>query len=296
MLKNMSVIQSIRIPFLILTPICVFLAIAIASYQQIEFSMLYAFISLVGAISAHIAVNTINEYQDFKSGLDFKTQQTAFSGGSGLLPKNPHLAKSVYVLSLLSILMTILVGCFFIFLHGYSILLLGLIGLLIIVTYTQWLNKIAFLCLIAPGLGFGTLIIGGTYFCITGQYNNHMWLITMIPFLLINNLLLLNQYPDIDADKSSGRNHLPIKYGVKISTIVYFINALIAQLILVYLVANSILPTYSLITLIPMLLSYLSSLGMIKLGKDIATQPQFLVANVGCSILTPLVLGITLLF
>lgn len=295
-IKPMSILQSIRIPFLVLTPVCVLLAIAIAIYQQIDFSILHASIALIGALAAHIAVNTINEYQDYKSGLDFITKQTPFSGGSGLLPENPHLAQKVYALSVFAILITVSVGCYFIFLYGWSILPLGLIGLSIIVTYTQWINKSAFLCLIAPGLGFGILIIGGTYFCITGHFNNSMWLITLIPFLLINNLLLLNQYPDIDADKSIGRNHFPIKYGVKTSTAVYIASTVSAQLMLIYLVITAHLPTYSLLAILPMSLSYISILGMIKLEKNIASAPKFLAFNVACTILTPLVLSITLLF
>lgn len=296
MTNNVSVMQSMRLPFLVLTPVCVLLAMAIASYQQVDFSVFYVFISLVGALAAHIAVNTINEYQDFKSGLDFKTKQTPFSGGSGLLPANPHLAKKVFAVSVLSVLVTVIVGCYFIFIYGWTILPLGLAGLIIIVTYTQWINKDAFICLIAPGLGFGTLIIGGTYFCITGNYNSSMWLITIIPFLLINNLLLLNQYPDIDADKSIGRNHFPIRYGVKASTAVYIFSTVSAQLLLIYLVIMAHLPTYALLVLLPMSLGYISIIGMIKLGKGIASQPQFLAANVACSILAPLVLAITLLY
>lgn len=293
--KHMGVVQSIRLPFLVLTPICVLLAVAIADYQQITFSTFHVFICLIGALAAHIGVNTINEYQDFKSGLDFKTQKTAFSGGSGLLPVNPHLANKVYFVSIIAILMTFIVGCYFIFIYGWAILPLGLIGLTIVLTYTQWINKYAVICLIAPGLGFGTLIVGGTYFCISGHYNSNMWLITLIPFLLINNLLLLNQYPDIDADKSIGRSHFPIKYGVKNSTLVYIFSTLSAQLLLVYLVKAAYLPPLALFAIVPMLLGYFSIIGMIKLGKNIATQPHFLAANVACSILTPLVLSITLL-
>lgn len=288
------VTQSMRLPFLVLPPACVLLAVAIAFYQQVDFSTFHAFIALIGALAAHIGVNTINEYQDFQSGLDFKTKQTPFSGGSGLLPQNPHLANTVFVVSVVSVLVTIFVGCYFIYLRGWALLPLGLVGLFIVITYTKWINKAAFLCLISPGLGFGVLIIGGTYFCITGNFNNSMWLITTIPFMLINNLLLLNQYPDIEADKSIGRNHFPIKYGVKASTIVYIISTICAQLVLIALVIANYLPNLALLSLVPMLLSYISIFGMIKLGKNIAMQPQFLAANVMCSVLTPIVLSITL--
>jgi 1,4-dihydroxy-2-naphthoate octaprenyltransferase len=170
MKKNVSVMQSMRLPFLVLSPVCVLLAVAIASYQQVYFSMTHVFISLIGALAAHIAVNTINEYQDFISGLDFKTKQTPFSGGSGLLPENPSLAKKVLTTGIISVLLTSSIGCYFVYFYGWAIMPLGLLGLIIVITYTQWLNRSALLCLIAPGLGFGSLIIGGTYFCITGSF------------------------------------------------------------------------------------------------------------------------------
>ena len=290
----MSITQSMRLPFLVLTPACVFLATAIAYYQQVDFSTFHLTMALIGALSAHIGVNTINEYQDFISGLDFNTQKTPFSGGSGLLPTKPHFAKKVLVLSVLSVLVTAIIGGYFIYIYGWAIAPLGLTGLFIIITYTKWINRNALICLIAPGLGFGTFIIGGTYFCLVGHYDNTMWLITMIPFLLINNLLLLNQYPDIEADKSIGRNHFPIRYGVKVSTFIYIVSAVSAQIVLVTLVSKDYLPANSLLAMLPMCLGYFSMLGMIKLGENIADKPQFLAANVACSILTPVVLAITL--
>lgn len=295
MTKNIAVLQSMRLPFLVLTPACVLLAVAIASYQQVPFSITHVLIALVGALAAHISVNTINEYQDFKSGLDYKTEQTPFSGGSGLLPANPHLANTVFIISIASVLVTVIVGGYFIFVHGWKILPLGLIGIAIIISYTQWINKAALVCLISPGLGFGILITGGTYFSITGDYNNNMWFITLIPFLLINNLLLLNQYPDIDADKSTGRNHFPIKYGIKASTLVYIVSTVFAQCVLLTLIQLEYLPSLALLALVPMLLGYVSIIGMMKLGKNIASQPKYLAANVMCSVLTPIVLSVTLL-
>ncbi len=36
---------------------------------------------------------------------------------------------------------------------------------------------------------------------------------TLVPFFLVSNLLLLNQFPDLEADRSAGRRHLPIVLG-----------------------------------------------------------------------------------
>ena len=294
MSRYILVLQAMRLPFLVLAPICVFLAVAIARSQQVAFDGVNVFLCLLGALAAHIAVNTLNEYQDFKSGLDFKTVRTPFSGGSGLLPTNPEVANQVLLVCIIALLLTVTVGCYFVALHGWQIVPLGLFGLLLVVTYTRWINRNALLCLLAPGIGFGIFIVGGSYFCITGEYNNTMWQLSFIPFLLINNLLLVNQYPDIDADKSVGRNHFPIKYGVKVSTAIYILFSVSAQLLLAYLVFLGGLPDRALFAFIPMLLSYGVMVGLLRLGKNIAVNPKFLAANVGCSVLTPLVLAISL--
>ena len=46
----------------------------------------HTFLALLGLIAFHISVNVLNDYHDYKSGIDLHTQRTPFSGGSGLLP------------------------------------------------------------------------------------------------------------------------------------------------------------------------------------------------------------------
>jgi 1,4-dihydroxy-2-naphthoate octaprenyltransferase len=83
-------------------------------------------------------------------------------------------------------------------------------------------------CLIAPGPGFGVLTVVGTKVLLTGTYEPLSWLVSLVPFFLFNNLLLLNQYPDVEADASVGRRHFPIAYRVRASNIVYAVFAVAA--------------------------------------------------------------------
>ena len=66
----------IRLPFLILTPACVLLGLGVAVWLGKPVDWLYFAIVMVGAIAAHICVNSFNEYFDFRSGLDEKTVKT----------------------------------------------------------------------------------------------------------------------------------------------------------------------------------------------------------------------------
>ena len=109
-----TVFQSIRLPFLVLTPVCVFLGAStvVASKGDIDFNFLG--LALSGGLFAHISVNALNEYLDFKNGLDLITARTPFSGGSGALPNNPAMSTAVAMAGVISLLLTVLIGVFFI--------------------------------------------------------------------------------------------------------------------------------------------------------------------------------------
>src|SRR5690606_28083014 len=77
------------------------------------------------------------------------------------------------------------------------------------------------LCLIAPGLGFGVLMVAGSHLLLAGSVDSRAWLASLLPFFLVNNLLLLNQFPDIDADRQAGRYHALIPWGVKRSAQIF---------------------------------------------------------------------------
>jgi len=186
------------------------------------------------------------------------------------------------------------VGIYFISHFGLDLLPLGLAGLLLVVTYTQWINRMPIMCLTAPGLGFGVFMVVGTFWVITGSYTDLPWLITLVPFFLINNLLLLNQYPDIKADKNVGRNTFPIAFGVDHSNKVYALFLLLAYLLIIIEVINGQIPMLSLIALLPAILGLFSLTGALKYKDEIANYPQYLGANVAAAILTPLLLAISI--
>lgn len=236
----------------------------------------------------------LNEYYDFKSGLDLETDKTAFSGGSGALPSHPEAAHTVLLLGIASLCITILIGFYLIAVRGSQILPIGLIGALLVVTYTQWVNRLSLLCLIAPGLGFGVLMVVGTHTVIAGAPSSLAWLISLIPFFLINNLLLLNQYPDIQADANNGRRTFPIVYGVRVSNLVYALFLISCFGLMITCIANGTLPRLSVIAICPIILALYALSGAIKHAGQIGRHPQYLAANVATALLTPLLLAIAI--
>lgn len=287
-------LRTLRPSFLVLTPVCVFLGLSTSLAAQASINYFMVALVLLGAVAAHISVNTLNEYHDFKSGLDLKTDRTPFSGGSGALPGNPEMAGLVLTVGLLSLLVTVTVGLYFVAQRGMQILPFGLVGVVLVITYTQWLNRSPWLCLIAPGLGFGVLMVVGTHLVLTGGYSGLVWVVALVPFFLINNLLLLNQYPDIEADASVGRKTLPVVFGAAASNVVYALFMVASGATILFLRVTGYLPDFGIIALLPIGFSLFALTGVMKYAANIGRHPLYLGANVVAAILTPLLLGIAL--
>ncbi len=296
-IKLATLIQSARVPFLILAPVSVFLGICTAYISAVEIDWLHVALAVVAALLAHISVNAFNEYMDFRSGLDLKTERTPFSGGSGGLVENPAALNGVLVMAWATLLGTIAIGSYFVYLRGEALLWLGAIGVLLVVGYTPWINRSPLLCWLAPGLGFGPVMVLGTHIALTGDLNGLALLVSLVPFMLANNLLLLNQFPDIDADRVSGRRHVPIIYGKSASLALYSFGVLVASVAIIMGCFLSLLPWLSLLALLPLSLAITVVLGLKPLlRKSSATWLPFLGRNVIMTLVTPLILGITLLF
>lgn len=292
-----SVIKTFRLPFLLLAIVSVFLGMAAASVSQSQTNWLHFGWVLLAAVFAHISVNTFNEYLDFKSGLDAQTVKTPFSGGSGALPENPAAAKSVLLVALTSLLLTVCIGLYFVLTSSvaWQLLSIGALGIAIIISYTHWLNRQAWLCLIAPGFAFGPLIIIGTSLVLTSGVSQPLLLASLVSFCLTNNLLLLNQLPDIDADKQVGRRHFPIVYGISNSLFAYCIFVLATLLTIAYGISQSMFPFWSLAALLPLLLTIVIVQRVRKYTGDIKQLTPCLGMNVAVALTVPLILGISLL-
>lgn len=290
-----TILATMRIPFLLLTPVCVFLGLSVAVNLGHRLDSVAVILISVAALSAHISVNMLNEYFDYKSGLDAITERTPFSGGSGGLIANPAALNQVLYIGTGAIVLTILIGLYFLIQLGLQVLPIGIAGVFLVLFYTSYINKSPWLCLIAPGLGFGILFVSGTQFIFTGDFKVTVWLTALVPFFLVNNLLLLNQYPDIEADKKTGRNHLPIALGVSAGNWVYLLFLLLTVAVIIFMIWKSLLPVLSLIALIPVPLGLVAWTSAVKYGKDIGQKPQFLAMNVILTLTAPLLLAVSLI-
>jgi 1,4-dihydroxy-2-naphthoate octaprenyltransferase len=284
-------IQEVRPQYLLLPVVLILVGTGAAVWQSGgQYNAFYATLALVGLMLAHASVNVLNDYFDFKSGVDLKTLKTPFSGGSGILPAGKLTARQVFWYGLILFLLTIPVGIFFVIVQGWQLLPLLLVGGLCILLYTSIILKNIFPEW-SPGLGLGILPVLGAYFVQTGNYSWHALVASVPSGFLVLNLLLLNEFPDVEADMVASKKTLPITAGKKWAAVTYTSFLVLTYLWIIGSVIFKGMPVYCLLGLITLPFAFNAIRGSFKsddLGKIIPAMGQ----NVIVVLATQLLLGI----
>jgi len=214
-------------------------------------------IILIGLLMAHISVNLFNEYFDFKTRIDFHTSKTPFSGGTGLLVKGITKPNHVFIVAFISLVIAIIAGIYIAFRTHWILFIYLAIGAFTILFYTKLLSRLMIGEFFA-GMTLGFMVVSGTYIGMTASYDTpivdlapaEVWYISIIPALLTWILLLLNEFPDLEADKTGGRNHLVIALGKEKATYLYVFVLTIVYLIIFLLPIFGLAPYYLHISLV----------------------------------------------
>lgn len=280
-----------RLDYMYLDVGCVSLGAAAAAYTHGRINVWHLLLALAGGVAAHISVNALNEYLDFRSGLDLTTDKTPFSGGSGTLPKRPDLAPVALGIAVGGLSLTVLIGLYFWLVTGWPIVPLGLVGLLLILTYTTWITRLPALTLINTGTGFGLLMVTGTYYVLTRTFSWTALFAALPPFFLGNNLQLLNQFPDVEVDRAAGRRNLPILLGRRAGSIVFGVNVLLTYASLLAGAWLGHLPLPALLGLSTLPVGMAAVRGVYRYADDLPRLVPFMGFNVLLNIVTPLLMA-----
>ena len=243
--------KELRIPFLSLPIIFVPLGITVALLDG-YFNLVYGILTLIGIVCIHASVNVLNDYFDFKSGIDTATTPTPFSGGSRVLPENLLTPRSVLIGGIILLAIGSLIGLYFLYIFNFPPLLIALISIAIItsVAYSPVLSKIG-VGEVFVFLNFGPLLFTGVYYIQSGGLiSTEAMVVGSIVGLMTTGILYINQFPDTDADKSKGRFHLVARLGKKRAAGIYkyIVNA--SYVIIILGIVTFTIPPTTIIALI----------------------------------------------
>jgi 1,4-dihydroxy-2-naphthoate octaprenyltransferase len=295
-------LAQVRANFLLLAALLVAIGLAVSyKYQQPEesFNWLNAVMILIGVISAHISVNLFNEYSDFKTKIDFNTKRTPFSGGSGVLTQGLISSAKVLRVAVATLVLSLAIGIYFTVTSHWSILVISLLGAFTIVYYTKFLTRFL-LGEFFAGLTLGSLVVIGTYLAMnvtpaTGLkelLTGGVALISIPPGILTSLLLLLNEFPDAEADKKGGRKHLVIKFGYKASAFIYTGGMVATFGTIILLPVLGYASWWIYIALLPLPLALKASISAFKFNGDLNIIIPALMSNVITVLTTDLLIAV----
>jgi len=278
-----------RPQFLLLSVVLAFLGTCIAWYDG-YFHLGYALLAFLGLLLCHTSVNVLNDYFDYRSGIDLEAKRTPFSGGSGILPAALLKPKQVLWLGLVSLLVAVPIGVYFVVARGWQLLPLLVVGALCALLYTPVLTRLRWPEL-APGVGLGALPVVGTYFVQTAAYTLPAVVASIPSGILVHNLLLLNEFPDAEADRKAGRKTLPIVMGKSKAWVVYSVLTILVYLWIIGGVVVGKMPAFSLIALLTLPFAIKAIQGARKHDEMSQLVPA-MANNVMVVLLTQFLLGI----
>ena len=278
-----------RPQFLLLSVVLAFLGTSIAWYDG-YFHLGYALLAFLGLLLCHISVNVLNDYFDYRSGIDLEARRTPFSGGSGILPAALLKPKQVLWFGLSSLLLAVPIGVYFVIARGWALLPLLLAAAVYVLFYTPFILKTR-LPEWAAGLGLGTLPVLGAYFVQMAAYTVPAVIASIPSGILVHNLLLLNEFPDVEADRKAGRKTMPIVLGKEKASIAYSALTIIVYLWVIGWVVAGKMPAFSLLALLTLPLAIKAIRGALK-PEDMNKLVPAMANNVLVVLLTQLLLGI----
>jgi len=203
------------------------------------FNILNFVLCIFGVLIAHLSVNVLNDYFDFKDGTDEENNDyfQQVSGGSRAIELGLITLAGTKKLGIILTIVALLIGGVILFstnpANVDAVLMITLIGLFLGYFYTAPpLRLVA-----RRGLGeltifltFGPLITLGTAFAIfngdLSMAQEHLMncLYIGIPMgLLTTNILLINEFPDMKSDTKTNKNHLVVTFGKKASRWIYLL-------------------------------------------------------------------------
>ena len=239
-------LRAIRVKFLLASVIAVSLGLSITWWNSGGIDIFQAILTMAGVVALHASVDLLNDYWDFKRGIDTKTKRTSMSGGTGVLPEGLLKPKSVFNAGILFLIIGGLIGGYFVMLHGVVI---GAILAFAIVSIYFYSTKIVNWGLAEVFVAVkGTLIVMGTYYIQNSDLTDISILSGIVVGILSSLVLFVTSFPDHDADKEKGRRTLVILFGKRNAVSIYYIFPIVSYSVILGCVVMSTIPLFCLIS------------------------------------------------
>ncbi len=178
-----------------------------------------------GVASMHLCANLLNDYYDYKSGADNKAEKiSSFFGGSRAIQNGIYTGKQILGFSAVFFFAAMLCGVgIFIITENLVFIALVLGAAFLGVEYTAPPLKLSYRRLgeIVIFLLFGVLLVMGSFYLFSEEFNAGSFFISLPVSFLILAVILCNEIPDFSTDAASGKRNLHSFLGREKGYILY---------------------------------------------------------------------------
>lgn len=185
-----------------------------------------ATLCLIFAILAQVASNFANEYFDYKGGLDRVGREGPRRG----VTEGDISPRAMLRATILALTITCAIGCSLIYCGGWILLPIGITIAIGVLAYSTGPFPLSHYGLgeIAVIAFFGVIPVNMTYYIQTLQWDPAVLYSSLSIGLMGANVLIINNYRDIDDDKAVGKHTLAVILGRRAMTTLYLFNGWIA--------------------------------------------------------------------
>ena len=268
-----------RLPFLSATFVPIFAGAAVTSMLGQDVSWGWLLLTLLAGSLLHIGTNTSNDYFDHISGTDarnYNYSNKGLNGGSRSIQMGLISPKGILTVAIIAFTLSAVVGIPLIIKSGLSILWLGLIGFFSGLFYTAPPFKFSSrkgMGELLIGLNFGPLMVAGSALVQTGQLLPEAFLAGIPIGFLIAAVVYMNEFPDYDSDKATGKNTLIVVFGPEKARAGYVALVASAFASIVILAFNGTVPMLSLIALLAVYFGFTATRTLYKYYNNRLLQP-----------------------
>ena len=176
-----------------------------------KFNPLVTLVALICSLLIQIGTNFTNDLYDYHKGADTAQRK----GPVRVLSAGLISVKEMKTGIVLTFLLAFILGLYLVYVGGIIILIIGVLSIFAGIAYTAGPYPLAY-----KGLGdifvfmfFGLIGTMGTFYLQTNQLSMPAFLSSIPVGSLITNILVVNNFRDIEEDRAAGKNTLAVKLG-----------------------------------------------------------------------------------
>lgn len=270
--KLKSLFLATRPQFLPAVAAPVLVGAAAAWHFEREFSPLFFALSLFAALCYHAGMNVLNDYYDYRNGADElnRSPLTPFAGGSRFIQAGLLTPRETLILGAGLVLSGTLTGLYLAWATTPLLLVIGAIGL-----FAGYFYSAPPLFLAGRGLGeatvaicFGLLTVIGSFVVQTNNISIEAVFASFPLSFLIAGLLFINEFPDFESDRLSGKRNLVVRLGPALARYALLGIVFAAYASIVAGVILGLMPHLAIISLLAAIPAFASAIGLIRHYED----------------------------